>query len=450
MMIFKKAIPRRAFLRGAGATLALPLLEGMIPAFASAPDTVTKPATRLSFVYFPNGVALMENWLPKAEGAAFELPPILEPLAAFKDQMLVLSGLDNNAVWSLQGESSAPHPRASTAFLTGIHIRSGIAGEKTRAGVSADQIVAREFGKHTQLASLELGMESSGVLGACDGGCSYGSTISWRDATTPLPMENHPRAVFERLFGDSDTTDRAERLAETQMRRSILDVMTQDVARLLRGIGPGDRDKVSQYLEAVRDVERRIQMAEEQSSRELPTVQRPAGIPATIEEHLKLLFDLQVLAFQCDLTRVISFMVGHESSTIAYLELGIADPHHPLTHHQGNPESIAKALKINIFHSRMFAYLLEKLRSTSDGDGSLLDHSMIVYGGGLSDGNLHLPTDLPILLMGGGSGQLKGSRHLTYPKGTPLMNLYLTLADKLGIPLEKLGDSTGKINLLSV
>ncbi|MBI3895963.1 MAG: DUF1552 domain-containing protein [Acidobacteria bacterium] len=447
MMIFKKAIPRRTFLRGIGTTLALPLLDGMIPAFASALDT-TKPAVRMTFVYVPNGV-IMDKWAPATEGAAFELTPILEPLAPFRDRLLILSGLDNKEAWGLPGiDVTGEHPRASAAFLTGVHVDSR--ARELRAGISVDQIIAQEFKKHTQLASLELGIESAEILGACDGGCSYSNTICWRNATTPLPMENQPRAVFERLFGTSDSTNPAERLARIQKQASILDSVTKGATRLMAGLGVSDRNKVSQYLEAVRDIERRIQMAEEQSARELPTLQRPAGIPDTFTEHIKLMVDLQVLAYQCDLTRVSTFQIGHESSTRAYLEIGIADPHHPLTHHQGDPEKIAKTLKINILHAQMFAYFLEKMRSTPDGDGSLLDHSMIVYGSGLSDGNKHIPVNLPILLVGGGSGQIKGGRHIRYPKDTPLMNLYLTLMDKLGVPVERFGDSNGTLNLLSV
>lgn len=445
MMIFKKTIPRRTFLRGVGTTLALPLLDGMIPAFASTPDT-PKPATRMTFFYVPNG-AIMDQWTPAAEGAAFELTPILEPLAAFRDHLLVLSGLDNNEAWGLPGiDVAGEHPRASAAFLTGVHVYSR--AREPRAGISVDQVIAQQFAEQTQLASLELGIEPAEIT--CDGGCSYTNTICWRNDTTPLPMENQPRTVFERLFGASDTTNPAEQQARIRTNRSILDTATQEVARLLRDVGPSDRIKVNQYLEALRDVERRIQIAEEQSHRELPSLQRPAGVPPTFTEHIQLMMDLLTLAYQTDMTRVGTLQVGHEMSNQPYPDLGISDPYHPLTHHQGDPEKIAKALRVNIFHAELFAYLLEKLRSTPDGDGSLLDHSMLVYGSGLSDGNKHLPVDLPVLLVGGEAHRIRGNRHLRYPKGTPLMNLYLTLLDKLEIPLERFGDSNGKLDLLSV
>ena len=451
MIIMKKAIPRRTFLRGMGATLALPLLDGMVPAFAGALDSAAKPALRLSTVYTPNG-KIMELWTPAAEGAAYELTPILEPLAEFKDRFLVLSGLSHASGDSLPGEGGAgPHERAGATFLTGVHPKR-TDGADIHVGISMDQIAAKELGKHTQLASLELGMDSFGIGGACENGwsCAYINTISWRTPTTPLPMEYNPRAVFERLFGDRDTTDPTELRARLRENRSLLDSVTDAVSGLLTGLGPGDRAKLTEYLEAIRDVERRIQMAEEQSSRELPTLERPAGIPANYDEHAKLMFDLQVLAYQTDLTRVITYMMGREKSDRPYREIGVADPHHPLTHHQHDPVKIGKVAQINTYHSKMFAYFLEKLRSTPDGDGSLLDHIMIIYGSSLSDGNEHSHHELPVLLAGGATGAIKGGRHIKYRKDTPMPNLYLTLLDKLGIPVENLGDSTGKLELLTV
>ena len=444
MMVFKKALPRRTFLQGAGATLALPLLEGMIPAFSSTPRA-TDVATRVTFVYFPNG-AIMNKWLPATEGPGFEFPPILQPLASFRDQVLVLSGLDNHPAQGLPGiDVTGEHPRASGAFLTGVHVNSR--ARDLRAGISVDQVIAREFQKQTQLASLELGVESPETLGTCDGSCPYQNTLCWSTPSTPLLMENQPRAVFERLFGDSDSTDPAEQRARIHRRSSILDLVGERASRLLGELGSSDRTKINEYLDAIRDVERRIQLAEEQSSRQLPTVRRPAGIPSSFKEHIQVLFDLQVLAYQCDLTRVSTLQIAHEQTNQSYPDIGITDPYHPLTHHTGDPEKIAKVVQVNILHTEMLAYLLGKLRSTPEGDGNLLDHSIIVYGGGLSDGNLHLPTDLPIVLAGGGSGQIKGGRHVRYPKGTPLMNLWLTLSHKLGVPLDKFGDSTGEIAL---
>jgi hypothetical protein len=445
-MIFKKTIPRRMFLRGAGAALALPLLDGMVPAFAATP----KAATRLSFVYVPMGV-IMEKWTPAAEGRAFKLTPILEPLAPFRDRLLVLSGLDDNSARALNGESGGPHARGGAGYLTGVHLKA--AAGPPRAGISADQIAARELGKHTQLASLELAVDSTELLGTCEGGysCAYLNTLSWRSPTTPMPTENNPRAAFERLFGDSDSTAQADRLARIRENRSILDFFAKDVAGLLPGIGPSDRAKLTEYLDAIRDVERRIQIAEEQASQDVPTLDRPAGVPATFEAHAKLMFDLQVLAYQCDLTRVITFMMSRETSHRSYRdELGIPDAHHPLTHHSGDEEKIAKVLKINIYHAKMFSYFVERLRATSDGDGSLLDHSIVVYGSGMSDGNGHLYDNLPTLLVGGGAGQIKAGHHIRYPKDTPITNLFLTLLDRIGVPVENLGDSTGKLEFLSL
>lgn len=447
MMIFKKAIPRRTFVRGIGATLALPLLDGMVPAFATKLDTAASPPPRLSFVYTPNGMN-MAKWTPAEEGAGYRLSPTMEPLAAFRDQILALTGLNNNSGNALPGEGeSAPHERAGAVFLTGVHPK-----REGSVGISVDQIVAKELGKQTQLASLELGLHSNDVVGQCEKGwsCAYLNTISWRSPTTPLPVEYQPRAVFERLFGDSNSNDPAVRRARIRKDRSLLDSVTQAAARLLTGLGPGDRAKLTDYLDAVRDVERRIQMAEEQSARELPVLDRPAGVPPTFAEHAKLMFDLQVLAYQTDMTRVITFMMGREQSNRSFREIGVPDVHHAVSHHRSDPLNLEKVFQIDLYHSKMFSYFLEKLRSTPDGDGSLLDHLLIVYGSSMSDGNDHLLQNLPILLVGGGRGQLRGGRHFRYPETTPISNLFLTLLDKLGIAVEKFGDSTGKLELLPV
>jgi hypothetical protein len=448
MMIFKKAIDRRTFLRGVGATLALPLLDGMVPAFAAA--ETTKPATRLAIVTVPNGI-IMDKWTPKTEGANFELTPTLEPLASFKDQMLILSGLNSNEARQLPGEIAGDHPRACSALLTGVHPKM-TSGVDLRAGVSVDQYAAQELGKQTQLASLELGIESPSIVGSCESAysCAYYNTISWRTAATPMPMENHPRAVFERMFGDSDSTDPKVRAARIRENRSLLDFVNADASRLIETLAPSDRLKVSQYLDAVRDVERRIQMAEAQSAREMPSLERPVGIPSTFTEHAKLMMDLEVLAFQTDLTRVATFMTGHEMSNLGFPEIGFGDPYHPLTHHQGDATKIGKVIRVNRFHTTILAYFLDKLRSTPDGSGSLLDHSITMYASPLSDGNLHIFKNLPVMLVGGASGQIKGGRHIKYPPDTPMANLYLTLLDKLGVPVDSLGDSTGKLELLAV
>jgi hypothetical protein len=443
MMIFRKAIPRRAFLKGAGCTLALPLLDAMTPAFAAVGETA-RSSGRLAFVYVPNGM-IMDKWTPAKEGASFDLPPILEPLAAFRDRFAVLSGFAHKSAQRAPGEGGGDHPRAGSAYLTGVHpkARTGI------RGISVDQIAARELGKQTQIASLELSLDSPELAGVCDAGYSlaFTNTISWRSGTTPMPTESQPRIVFERLFGDSNTSDAAERLAQIRENRSLLDSMTQDVARLVTDLGASDRTKLMEYLEAIRDVERRIHLTEEQGIRELPVMERPSGIPAKLEDHAKIMFDLQILAFQCDMTRVITFMMGREQSNRSYPEIGIPDSYHPLSHHQNDAGKMAKVLKIDIYHSRIFAYFLERLQSTPDGDGSLLDHIVLVYGSGISDGNSHSYVDLPTLLFGGGM-DFKGGRHIRFPENTPMTNLHLTLLDKLRVPIENLGDSTGRLELL--
>lgn len=449
MFITKMHLSRRTFLRGAGATIALPLLDGMIPALTALGKTAAKPVCRFGVVYIPNGM-MMPQWTPAAEGSQFAFKPIMEPLAPFRDRLVVLTGLVDKPAYAAPGEGGGDHARAAATFLSGVHAKK-TEGRDIRAGVSVDQIAAQTLGQHTQLASLELALESTDLLGACDVGysCAYSNTIAWRTETTPLPMENDPRAVFERLFGDSDTTDPAVRLARQREDHSILDAVTDKVAALQRRLGSGDRTKLTEYLEAVRDVERRIRKAEEHAARELPVVQRPAGIPDTFEEHAKLMFDLQVLAYQSDLTRVITFMMAREASQRAYPEIGVADPHHPLSHHQNKSEKLAKLAIINAFHARLFAHFLEKLRATPDGEGSLLDNVAIVYGAGMSDSNQHLHSDLPILLAGGAAGQIKGGRHLRYPEDTPVTNLLLTLLDKVGVPAESVGDSTGRLVHLS-
>jgi hypothetical protein len=393
---------------------------------------------------------MMKNWTPAGEGAGFELSPILEPLAPFRNDMVVLSGLDNRHGWALPGEGTGDHARAPASFLSGVHVKK-TEGADIQAGLSMDQIAAREFGKDTQLASLELALESVEFLGACDGGysCAYTNTISWRSPTTPMPMEHDPRALFERLFAGSNSTDPAARQIQIERERSILDSVVDKVARLQQELWPRDRSKLNEYLEAIREVERRIQKAEEQRARELPVVDQPAGVPATFEQHAKLMFDLLVLAYQCDLTRISTFMLGREVSQRAYPELGVPDAHHDTSHHQNDPAKLEKLSRINTYHVKMFAHFLERLRATRDGDGSLLDHSMFIYGAAISDSNVHMHDDLPLVLVGGGAGQIKGGRHLRYPKGTPVTNLHLTVLDKLGVPLDRLGDSTGRLQQLS-
>ena len=447
MIITKKALPRRTVLRGLGATLALPLLDAMVPALTAQQRTVARAVKRLSIVYVPNGMA-MAYWKPAAEGAGFSLTPVLQPLAAFRDRLTILSGLDHKEANPLPGEGVGDHARAGAVFLTGVHPKK-TAGTDIRAAVSMDQIAAQELGKETQLASLEVGLDSSEMAGACDGdySCAYVNTISWRTPTTPMPTETNPRIIFERMFGDGSSTDAAARRARFEEDRSILDAVSESATRVAKAAGPSDAKKLTEYLDAIRDVERRMQRAAAQDMRELPAVERPVGVPATFEEHAKLMFDLQVLALQADLTRVMTFMIGREVSNRAYPEIGVVEPHHPLSHHQEDEERIARLAKINAYHTQMLAYYLQRLQATPDGDGSLLDHVVLLYGAGISNSNRHIHTDLPILLVDGGSKL--GRRHVKCPEGTPLTNLHLTLLHKLGMEVDKLGDSTGQFVELS-
>ena len=443
MIITKKAIPRRAVLRGIGATLALPLLDGMVPALSAIRNTAASGMRRFGVCYVPNGMA-MEHWTPTGEGTAFEFSQILQPMAPFRDRTLVLTGLN-------PGPGGGAHAGAATKFLTGVAGRM-TDGSEIQAGRSIDQLLGQALGQHTQLSSLELALDGRDFAGSCDAGfsCAYTNTISWRTPTTPLPMENNPRVVFERLFGDTGSTDPAVRLARIKEDRSILDSVTDKVADLQRGIGPEDRNKISQYLDAVRDVERRIQKAEEQSARELPLVEQPAGVPPTFEEHMRLMFDLQLLAYQVDLTRVATFMVGREISGRTYNDIGIPDAHHPLSHHLDDPIKIGTMSKINTYHVVLFADFVEKMRSTPDGDGSLLDHTLLLYGAGMSNSNAHAPNNLPIMLVGGAGGELKGGRHITYPEDTPMANLLMAIMDTLGVPMDEVGNSNGMLDVLSM
>ena len=437
-----KALPRRTVLRGLGASLSLPLLDAMLPAFASRAHAATTRAHRFLAFYVPNGMA-MEYWTPKGEGRDFELSPILEPLAPFRNQMLVLSGI--NASWN------NIHAGASGSFLTGT-TRGGRNEVEILADVSMDQLLARHFANETQVASLELSMDAPANAGACTGilSCAYTHTISWRSATQPLPMEYNPRAVFERLFGDSGSTGRAAREARLQQQKSLLDSVNEKLAKLRTELGAQDQAKVEQYTEAVRDIERRIQKAEQQADIELPTLEQPQGVPPIFEDHLALMLDLQVLAFQSDLTRVITFMIGKEQSARPYPQIGVPEAHHPLSHHNDVAEIIERLSKINRYHTELFAKHLAKLRATSDGDGSLLDHMTIMYGSGISNSTRHSGVNLPLMLVGGGTGRLEGGRHLKYTDKPTIANLLVTLMDKLDVPVEKIGGSTGKLPLETV
>ena len=441
MIISKKAIPRRTVLRGMGAIIALPLLDSMMPALSAMAKTAAKPVNRFGVMYVPNGM-IMKNYLPLVEGAAYELTPTLAPLAKFRDQILVLSGLE---CIPTPGRPGGAHAKASTRFLTDVS--PPLSETWLDAGISMDQILANETGKYTQLASLELAIESSETAGACDTGfaCPYTNTISWKSQNTPLPTQHNPRVVFERLFGDSGSTDPKVRLARFRQQRSVLDSVTEEVAHLQGALPQSDRTKLGEYLEAIRSVEQRIQLAEEQGDQELPLIDHPEGIPSSWEQHVNLMFDLQVLAYQCDLTRVITLMVGHEHSGMTYPQIGVPDAHHPISHHQQEPEKVAKVAKINAYHIQMFAKYLEKLQATPDGDGTLLDHMTMMYGAGMADSNSHSPIDIPMILAGGGAGNLKGGRHIRF-KNMPLANLHLTLLDQLGVHWDKIGDSNGRVD----
>src|ERR1700688_3241796 len=437
MAFLTKSLPRRTVLRGPGATLALPFLEAMLPPVSLR--AAAAPVHRFQTFYVPNGMA-MEHWVPKGEGSAFELSPILEPLAAFRNQMLVLSGVKAN--WNYI------HAGASGSFLTGTK-HGGRSEVEIIADVSMDQLLARHFAKETQVASLELSMDAPANAGACTGNlsCVYTHTISWRSPTQPLPMEWNPRAVFEKLFGDSGSTDRAARERRLRQHKSILDSVTAKLAGLKQELGPQDQTKVDEYTDAVRDVERRIQMAERQSDIALPTLAQPLGAPPVFEDHLALMMDLQVLAFQSDLTRVISFMLSKEQSPRPYPQIGVPEAHHPLSHHNNIPELIERMSKINRYHTQLFSQYLAKLRATPDGDGSLLDHVTILYGAGISNSNGHSGDNLPLMLVGGSSGKIKGGRHLKFANKPSQANLLLTLMDKMDYPVEKVGGSTGKLPL---
>ena len=434
-----KALPRRTVLKGLGASLALPFLDSMFPAFGLRGQSAPDPVHRFQTFYVPNGMA-MEYWSPTSEGRDFGLTPILEPLEPFRDQMLVLSGIRANWVQI--------HAGASGSFLTGIP-QGGRTETEIVADVSMDQLLAREFGRETQVASLELSMDASANAGACSSNlsCVYTHTLSWRGPTQPLPTEYNPRAVFERLFGDAGSTERGPRAARLRQQKSILDSVTDKIGDLSRQIGAQDQIKVEQYTEAIRDVERRIEKAEEQIDIELPSLEQPEGAPPVFEDHLELMFDLQLLALQTDLTRVISFMIGKEQSPRPYPQIDVPDAHHPLSHHNNQPELIERMSRINRYHTELFSQYLAKLRETPDGDGTLLDNMTILYGSGISNSTRHSGQNLPLLVMGGGAGTLRGGQHLTYSDEPGMANLLVTLMDKLAVPVDRIGASTGALQI---
>ena len=440
MFISKKSLPRRTLLKGLGTTLALPLLDAMVPAATALAATPAAPVKRLGFVYMPMGSDIA-RWTPKSEGTLGELSPTLSSLASVKNHVTAITNME------LQNAYPGTHATSNAAFLSAARAKHTESTDYF-LGTTVDQIAAKEMGHETQLPSLELAMDMLQIVGQCDNGyaCVYQNNLSWSSPTTPLPAEAHPRIVFEKLFGEGGT--RAERQAALRKRASLLDFVKDDMAKLKRDLGPADQAKVSEYLDTVREVERRIQKAETGvDENPLPDLDRPVGVPTSYADHARLMFDLQMLALQGDVTRVITFQLARETSNRTYPEIGVADPHHPLTHHGNDPEKVAKVAKINQFHVSLFAEFLEKLSKTKEGNGSLLDHSLYMYGSGMGNPNLHDHTNLPILVAGGAAGAMKGNRHIRYDKPTPLANLHLTLLDRAGVKLEKFADSDGLVDL---
>jgi len=447
MIVTGKHLSRRTLLRGFGTALALPMLDAMAPAMGKG--AASAAPLRLAFNYIPNGVNYKE-WRPAGNGADFQFSRILKPIEHHRKDMLVLSGLDIHNGNAL-GDGGGDHARAGASYLTGVHPHK-TAGADIHGGTSADQIAAEVAGKQTRLASLELGCEDSRTVGNCDTGysCAYTNSISWRNPTLPLPPETNPRVIFERLFGTDDLqVDPATKARRTLLRKSILDVVGERTQKLLSDVGPADRRKLDEYMTGVREVERRIQMSEADTHKFTPNLEKPTGVPISFGDYVKLMFDLQVLAFQADLTRVSTFMYGREGSVRTYNEIGVADPHHPITHHRNLPDLLEKIAKINTFHVELFGYYLDKLKATRDGDGTLLDHSMIVYGGALCDGNQHGHENVPTVLVGRAGGRFSTGRHIAYPQGTPITNLYMALLDQMGVHPESIGDSNGKLEHLT-
>lgn len=437
--ITKKSMPRRTFIKGAGASLALPLLDAMVPAATAAVKMPQIGVRRLGYVFMPMGCD-QSRWTPESERTLDRMSPILDSLKPVKDKITVFTNME------LRSAYPGSHATSNSSFLSAAKAK---VTESTDyyLGTTADQVAAKQIGQQTQLPSLELAMDLLQTVGQCDNGyaCVYQNNLSWSSPTTPLPAEAHPRLVFENLFGEGGTPE--ERRAALRKRASLLDSVAEEMKRLQRGLGAGDRARVSDYLDSIREVERRIQKAETDSKDiPLPDLERPMGVPASYADHARLMFDLQLLAFQGDITRVITFQIARETSNRSYPEIGVSDPHHPLSHHGDDPEKIARMAKINAFHVSLFAEYLQKLRETPEGNGSLLDNVLLLYGSGIGNPNVHDHTNLPIIVAGGAAGGMKGNRHIQYDKPTPLANLHLTLLDKVGVQLDSFGDSDGMID----
>jgi hypothetical protein len=446
VIVTKKALRRRTFLKGAGVAIGLPLLDAMVPAFAAEAPSVK----RLGFIYLPNGVAKnftgIDYWTPKGAGSDFELSKILAPLAPYRERLTVVTGLAHRVAEANSEEAGGDHTKANASWLTGVRCKR-TEGADIECGVSADQLAAEVLGRQTALPSLELSIDLSVLAGMCDSAysCVYLNTLSWSSPRTPLPSENNPRVVFERLFGNGGTAE--QRAALARQNRSILDFVGDGLARLTRELGPADRVHVDEYLDSVREVERRIERVEAgDDDASLPTLERPLGIPERFDEHVKLMYDLQWLAFQADLTRVVTFMLGRELNFRTYPEVGLTQGHHTMSHHQERPELIERYAKLNTYQTDLFAWFLNKLASTPEGDGSLLDHSWLLYGSSMSNPNLHAHFDLPIAVVGGAAGRAGGGQHLVQPSNTPMTNLLLTMLDHVDVSVERLGDSTGRID----
>jgi hypothetical protein len=445
MMITRKTLARRTFLRGMGAAVGLPFLDAMVPALAIGQARMAKPPVRMAFAYVPNGI-IMNGWNPDYEGKLGELPRILKPLEPYKDDLLLLGNLTHNTGRALL-DGAGDHGRCCGSYLTGIQVKKTTIDIK--AGLSCDQIVARHIGDKTRFPSLEVGMEDARQAGDCDSGysCAYTNNLAWKSDTQPLPPILDPRALFERLFGNGRILSPEARARQSDYRRSILDFVNEDTRKLESNLGPTDKRKLEEYLSSIREVERQIDKAEKTNAQIDPHMEKPYGVPADFSEHFKLMTDMITIAFQADLTRVVTFLMTREGTSRPYRELDIADGHHPCTHHQNKPELIEKVTRINAYHVKQVAGWVEKMKSVKEGDSTLLDNSMLVYGAGLSDGNRHLHEDLPTLIAGKGGGTIKTGRRVVYRKETPMCNLHLAMMERMGVHMEHFGDATGTVNL---